>query len=277
MKFAYLDETGGADQSDVFVMTAILVDAYRLRKYTAEFDKMIDTILAQHPGLRKELKTKRMINGEGGWSKIDAEERKEFLIQICDLANECSRIFAIALSFKGFNAAVDGSHGHPFAKSYWIGAAMYLSGIIQKKLQVGKKNKGLTVLICDDNKQEMSNLSEALHQPDPWFDPLYQKSKAIRGKTAWVKLNADQRFDQIVNTAFAIRSEHSSMIQVADAVAYVYRRRIELMTENERWNGEKEYFETLAARLPTHERLARNPGGPCIDFYKASQSKYWTL
>lgn len=277
MKFAYLDETGSADQSDVFVMTAVLVDAYRLRKYTSEFDRMIDAILAQHPGLRKELKTKRMINGEGGWSKIDAEERKKFLAQICDLANECSRIFAIAFSLKGFNAAVDGSYGQPFAKSYWIAAAMYLSSIIQKKMQVGKKNKGLTVLICDDNKLEMSNLSEALHLSDPWFDPLYQKSKTIRGKTGWMKLSTGQRFDQIVNTAFAIKSEHSSMIQVADAVAYVYRRRIELMTENERWKGEKDYFESLGARLPTRERVGRSPGGPCIDFYKAAQSKYWAL
>ncbi|TCU67086.1 hypothetical protein EDE08_114107 [Bradyrhizobium sp. R2.2-H] len=114
-----------------------------------------------------------MINGEGGWSKIDAEERKKFLAQICDLANECSRIFAIAFSLRGFNAAVDGSYGHPFAKSY--------------------------------------------------------------------------------------------------------RRRIELMTENERWKGERDYFESLGARLPTHERVGRNPGGLCIDFYKAAQSKYWTL
>lgn len=277
MKFAYVDESGSADQSDVFVMVAVLVDAYRLRKYTSKFDKMIDAILAQHPGLRKELKTSRMINGEGGWNKIDAEERKKFLSQICDLANECSRIFAIALSFEGFNAAVEGSYGPPFAKSYWIGAAMYLSSIIQKKMKVGQKNKGLTVLICDDNKREMQNLSDSLHLSDSWFDPLYQKSKAIRGKTTWIKLNADQRFDQIVNTAFAIKSEHSSLIQVADAISYVYRRRIELMTENERWRGEKEYFEALGGRLPTHERLGRNPGGQCIDFYKAAQNKYWIL
>ena len=277
MKFAYLDETGSSDQSDVFVMAAVLVDAYRLRKYTAEFDEIIDGILAQHPGLRKELKTKRMINGEGGWSKVNAEERKRILTEICDLANECSRIFAVALSFRDFNTAVEGGYGQPFEKSYWIGAAMYLSSIIQKKMQTSKKNKGLTVLICDDNKQEMSNLSDALHLSVAWFDPLYQKSKVIKRKTAWIELNADARFDMIVNTAFAIKSEHSSMIQVADAVAYVYRRRIELMTEKERWQREKEYFEALAARLPAHERLGRTPGGPCIDFYKTAQHKEWVL
>jgi hypothetical protein len=46
MKFIYVDESGGSTQSDVFVMTGLLVDAYRLRKYTAEFDKMIVDFLA---------------------------------------------------------------------------------------------------------------------------------------------------------------------------------------------------------------------------------------
>ncbi|MBR0858624.1 DUF3800 domain-containing protein [Bradyrhizobium liaoningense] len=277
MKFAYLDETGSADQSDVFVMAALLVDAYRLRKYTTEFDRMINVFLEKHPGLKKELKTKRMINGEGGWSEVSADERKEFLGKICDLAKECARVFAIAISFSEFKKAIAASHGQPFEASYWIGTAMFLAGVIQKRMQSGKKNKGLTVLICDDNKREMQNLSDALHAANSWFDPLYQASKLKAGKTVWIELNDDLRFDQIVNTAFAIKSEHSSMIQVADAVAYVYRRQIELLTEDEEWDGEKKYFEQLVGRLPKNERLGRTPGGPCIDFYKAAQHKQWAL
>jgi len=50
MKFTYVDESGGRDHTDVFVMVGLLIDAYRLRKYTSQFDTMIADFLAKHPG-----------------------------------------------------------------------------------------------------------------------------------------------------------------------------------------------------------------------------------
>jgi hypothetical protein len=276
MKFAYVDETGSTDEGDVFVMAGVLVDAYRLRKHTAKFDDIISKFLEKHPGLRKEIKTKRLINGEGGWSAVPAEERKQFLRDVCDLAKECARIFALALSFENHFAAVD-SHQPPFGKSYWVGSATYISALVQRKMQVGKKNKGLTVLIFDDNKHEMQNLSDALHDADAWYDPLYQMSKSKNGNTVWIAVPSEKRFDQIVNTAFAIKSQHSSLVQVADAVAYIHRRNIELLTGPEKWAGEKDYFADLLNRLPKYEPLGRHPGGSCIDFYEAAQHNNWSL
>src|SRR5690349_3690880 len=105
MKFAYIDESGSTDEGDIFVMAGLLVDAYRLRKHTEAFDRVLTDFLSRHPdGLRRELKTKRMINGEGGWSGVDAKERKKFLGDVCDLTKEFARIFAIAVSFKKFAA-----------------------------------------------------------------------------------------------------------------------------------------------------------------------------
>jgi hypothetical protein len=52
MKFSYVDESGDESQGDVFVMVGVLIDAYRLRKYTAKFDKMIVEFLARHPVAR---------------------------------------------------------------------------------------------------------------------------------------------------------------------------------------------------------------------------------
>jgi Protein of unknown function (DUF3800) len=95
MKFVYVDETGDKGQSDVFVMTGLLIDAYSLRKYTASFDRMLTAFLAKHPKSPRELKTKIFINGDKGWNKVDAEERKKFLAEVCDLAAECARVFAV--------------------------------------------------------------------------------------------------------------------------------------------------------------------------------------
>jgi Protein of unknown function (DUF3800) len=96
MKFIYVDESGGSTQSDVFVMTGLLVDAYRLRKYTAEFDKMIVDFLAKHPGSPKELKTKNLINGSGKWSQVDPVKRKQFITDVCDIACKCARAYPVA-------------------------------------------------------------------------------------------------------------------------------------------------------------------------------------
>jgi hypothetical protein len=275
MKFAYVDESGNESQSDVFVMCGLLIDAYRLRKHTAKFDGMIRDFLARHPGAPKELKTNDLMKGTHGWSKVDHNARKQFLREMCDLASECATIFAMALSFKRFRAA-NTTHGKKFGNSYWRAAAMYMAALLQRKMQKEEKNKGLTVLICDDNKQEMSSLSDALFDNDSWFDPIYLIREKKRGKTVWV-LKGD-RFDQIVNCAFAIKSHHSSLIQVADAVSYVYRRHLQLKTEEEAWNGEKRYLAELVDKLePKREKLGQNPGGPCIEFYKAAKHEHWAL
>ncbi|ESY85802.1 hypothetical protein X739_16105 [Mesorhizobium sp. LNHC220B00] len=67
------------DQGDVFVMSGLMVDAYKLRKKTADFDAKLEAIFAQHPGARGDLKTKRFINGAGAWNPVPAQQRKGFL------------------------------------------------------------------------------------------------------------------------------------------------------------------------------------------------------
>jgi hypothetical protein len=179
----------------------------------------------------------------------------------------------VALSFEAFEKT---ANQEGFDGTYWITAAMFVAAFVQRKMQAVKKNKGLTVLIFDDNRREMPNLSDALYAADPWYDPIYQTRK--KGESAWKEISEGTRFNQIVNSAFAIKSYHSSFIQVADAVCYVYRRHLELKTDKEAWAGEKKYFAGLLSKLERQrERLGHNPGGPCIDFYEAARHKEWAL
>jgi hypothetical protein len=69
MKFVYVDETGGEDQSDVFVMTGLLIDAFNLRICTVTFDDMITEFLKTHPKVKTELKTQAIINGSKAGAK----------------------------------------------------------------------------------------------------------------------------------------------------------------------------------------------------------------
>lgn len=278
MKFIYVDESGDSTQSDVFVMVGLLVDAYRLRKYTAEFDSMIVDFLAKHPGSPKELKTKEVINGSGKWGRVDPAERKKFVMDVCDMACRCARLYPVALSIADFATQCEsGEHAQPF-KSHWLGAALFIASLVQQKMLKEDRNKGLTVFICDDNKIDMPKLSDALYDAAAWFDPIYQESKMKRGKKEWVPVPDGERFSSIINSAFAIKSEHSSLVQVADAAAYVYRRHLELKSYSEKWEGERAYFEGVAGKLDgIRERLGPNRTGPCVDFYKMVRCKHWTL
>src|SRR5262249_38659459 len=161
MKFVYVDETGNKDQSDVFVMTGLLIDAYSLRICTATFDDMIREFLKKHPKLQTELKTKAIINGSGDWNKVNAAERKAFIDKVCNVAVKNAKVYAVAFSFQAFDDTVaNAGYGQPFGNSYWLGAAMFIAALVQKKMQRIAKNKGHTVFICDDNKREMANLSD---------------------------------------------------------------------------------------------------------------------
>jgi hypothetical protein len=263
MKFAYVDETGGEDddQSDVFVMVGCLVDAYRLRRITADFDEMLTDLCKKHPGKRTELKTKRFINGRGGWSDVPPGERKDFVRSICRLAAKDSTLFASTLSFERFRGAVDSKHNHPTRGSHWHAASMFVASLIQKKMQGAKKNKGHTVLVMDDNKKGMAALSDAIYSADPWFDGLYQMTgKGPKKRDVWQPRTGEDRFNQIINTAFAIKSNHSSLVQVADALAFVYRRNLELMSAEEEYEGERALYEELTGIIePSRKKLGRCP------------------
>lgn len=278
MKFAYVDESGDREQSDVFVMAGLLIDAYRLRKHTIAFDAMIKEFLAKHPGAPTEIKTKALLNGAGGWSKVDAADRKTFVSDIGDLAIGCTKIYPIAFSFQQFDKAMKGGHGHPF-NTYGQATALFIASLVQQKMQDEDGNKGLTVLICDDNRMDMSALSDHLYTASPWFDPIYQRGVKKKGfPTRWRAVQPDERFDRIVNTGFAIKSHHSSFVQVADVVCYVYRRDLELHTEDEAWEGEREYFAGLVRKLDERrEHVGKGRAGSCIDFYGEARHAEWSL
>lgn len=279
MKFIYVDESGARDQGDVFTMCGLMIDAYKLRKKTADFDAMLEALFARHPGTRADLKTRRFINGAGAWGQIDAQERKDFLDGICRLAMaNGGKVFSISMSFNRFDAVLQAGYQHPFGTSYWIASAMFVSALVQKKMQGVSNSKGLTVVIMDDNKREMANLSDGLYRCNPWYDGLYQCRGTKRGKRVWLERKQKDRFDQIINTAFAIKSDHSSLVQVADTLSFVYRRHLELKNEQEAYAGERAYYQSLVDIIePQREKLGNSPDEQCVNFYREACHPEWAI
>ncbi|TMM54114.1 DUF3800 domain-containing protein [Sulfitobacter sabulilitoris] len=279
MKFIYIDESGSPADGDVFVMCGLMVDAYKLRKKTADFDRKLGELLARYPGSGTELKTSRFINGKGGWSQIPPHERKDFLTNICRLAvANGGKLFGIGLSFQALDEAKGDGHGHPFGDSYWLAGGMFTACLVQKKMQGIKGGKGLTVVIMDDNKAGMPQLSDGLYQADVWYDGLYQVRGKNRGKSVWFPRTGADRLDQIINTAFAIKSDHSSLVQVADAICYVYRRHLELTVGAEAYPGEQAFYEGLVGILePQRDKLGHTPDEPSAAFYRAAVHEGWAI
>lgn len=276
MKFAYVDESGDTSQSDVFVMGGLVVDHHRLRKKTEEFNILLRELFKRHPGSPKELKTKAFMRGSGGWNAVPGDERKAFLRSVCELAvDKGDKIYAIAVSLSKCGRKKE---VFPFEASHWVASGMFVACLIQKKMQSVSGKKGITAFVVDDNKAEMPKLSDAIYTPSPWFDGLYQAKATKRGKQIWVPRTHGDRLDHIVNTAFAIKSEHSSLVQVADAFCWAYRRALELVACNEEFDGEKEYYESLR-KLLDEARICIGSGMPCDarDWYKAISHDDWKL
>ena len=280
MKFIYIDESGSPADGDVFVMCGLMVDAYKLRKKTAEFDKMLENFLSKHPGTSTELKTSKLINGKGRWNRFDSTERKEFIKEVCKLAvSNGGKLFGIGISCKAFKEALAAEYNPPFGSRCWIGGGMFTCALVQKKMQGVRNSKGFTVFIMDDNKMHMPLLSDYLYQADAWYDGLYQvRGSRKQGKQTWIPRKNSNRFDQIINTPFAIKSHHSSLVQVADVLCYVYRRFLELLTNNEAWDGERAYYQSLVDILePQRARLGQSPDTSCVKFYRAAKHPKWEL
>jgi len=280
MKFCYVDESGDRAEGDVFVMSGLLVDVHRLRNKTEEFDDLLQALFQRHPGHPAELKTKSFMRGNGGWNAIPGNERRQFLNEVCDLSiDKGDKVYGLAMSFAAFDQAVANNNGPlPFGNSYWVCGGMFISSLLQKRMQGISGKKGITALVMDDNKVEMPRLSDALFAADPWYDGLYQCQEKKRGQTVWCERSDHDRFDHIINTGFSVKSQHSSLVQVSDAISWVLRRSIELETAAEAFEGEKAFYETLRDKLDEHRiTLGRTPECAARNFYEAVCHPEWRL
>jgi hypothetical protein len=68
------------------------------------------------------------------------------------------------------------------------------------------------------------------------------------------------------------------LVQVADALAYVYRRNLELRSTAESYPGEKSLYAELARIIEaSRETLGRCPDCEAVAFYRAITPEGWTI
>ena len=234
MKFVYVDESGNNNEDRFLAFFGIQIDGYRLKKAMREVKPVLEKVANAYPGDLREIKSSRMVNGKSAWRGVDPDIRKGLFLDLCGFpATIGARAYAFVLDRQPYNASNIGQAQTPWRSTPWLAGATAIALFAQRTNQGDSNNKGLTVLIFDDNKVELPKLSEYLISSSTDADEFY-------GRTA-----KSDPFDHIIDTAFAIKSEHSTLVQISDACAYALRRRAELTIggREEEWNGETGFIE----------------------------------
>lgn len=270
MKVCYVDDSGNPVQDRVFAMVGIVADAARLnktsRECTALFDDVRTLVTKEGKQSPQELKSSRILYGKDAWKHVDAEKRKKVFSDLSSWLTERKHDVIISAidTNNATTAPKDSKIADEITKHLWIAAGLNVAIQLQAKHQGEKSNKGNTFLFIDDNCQKLPELCKLLWQAPKCLDGYYPKK------------SRQEHLDQIIDTAFAVRSHHCSLVQAADLLAFIVRRHFELLNSvsTPEWNEEPEFIkECLKAIAP---RIYKNAGAmkstnrsPMASWYRA--------
>lgn len=237
MFICYADESGQtgkvADSAHpFFVMAGVLINTYSMNKTRSDLAQIVATVKKHTAVPFTELKGFDLYNGSGKWKGVDGNLRHEIYEIVLDwFAQRGHKVVLSAVNAAEFfklHAAND-SFAKELESPYTTGV-FHLALMLQKANQGIEKNKGQTLLICDQQNQFEAKASHMIAEPPAWSDYYYGHTKG-------------ERLSMIVDTAYFVRSHHASFIQIADLVAFAVRRHIEIS------EGDKERFSGEAARI----------------------------
>jgi hypothetical protein len=262
MKFCYVDESGTGDEPFA-VMVGIVVDTARMRVTKAEWEQVLADLgtFANRPV--KELHTRDFYAGNGAWRDVDGKTRARTIGAIFDwlCARKHDVVFtAVEKSLFYASLPVD-KRLEGDVKTLWRYLGLHLALSVQKNFQKQKNNKGNTVLILDNEEKEEMRFTSLLLDPPAWTDSYYSRGKK------------QDSFDQPVDAPYFADSTHVPMLQVADFVAYFFRRYCELEAcGSERYMGEREQVagwvkKALGRALPRSAIFPKTGRCACGDLY----------
>lgn len=270
MKVCYVDDSGNPAQDRVFVMVGIVADAMRLNKTSRECTRLFEDVraLTTQGGDKspQELKGSRILYGKDAWKHVDAEKRKQVFSDLSKwLCGRKHDVVISAIDTAKANAGSGTSQVPPeVSKHLWIAAGLHIALQLQLEHQQEKSNKGNTFLFIDENSQRLPELCKLIWEPPPWIDGYCPRKKN------------DERLNQIIDTAFAIRSHHCSLVQAADLLAFIVRRYLELRNDinDPAWDGEpifvKECLQAVTPRIIRNSSAMKGTNkSPSASWYRA--------
>jgi Protein of unknown function (DUF3800) len=250
MKVCYVDESGNQPTDPCLIMVGLLVDAVRLNRTREEFDDIFEMVSGHFDEELRELKGSKILFGRDRWRKIDPSIRKSVTERMCSWLSERKHHLVLSAIDKAKFEKQKNASLPEFTNDPWLSAAVHVALQLQKNNQGKSHNKGLTFLVFDENKAKADILADLLWDVPRWTDDYYTKK------------SKQERLDQLIDSAFTVKSHHAGLVQIADLYAFILRRFVEFCDFGvpEEWSGEKQlingYVDLLRSRLlPQATRL----------------------
>lgn len=216
MKFCYLDESGTGEEPYA-IMAAVIVDSQRMHVTKEDWQNLLNSLSNLTKKQIYEFHTRDFYNGNGPWRGLDGKMRSDIITEILKWIRERKH----KLSFNGIdkelykkNLKTDGILKE--FKSLWCMLGLHQILIIQKAFQNEEKNKGNTVFIFDNEVKEETRFGELIKNPPDWTDNYYNRGKK-QGK-----------LDQVIDVPYYGDSRDVNLLQIADLIAYLLRKYVEL-------------------------------------------------
>lgn len=255
MKICYVDESGLAGDEPVLVMSGVISDMHKLpktlRQWQPRLKDLLDTVG------RPELKGSEFCAGRGRISKLmDGDARALWVDET--LAWMDDRKLKVALASVDKAAAID---RYEDLGDDWLACGMHVALQLQAAYGTKKNNKGTTLLVTDEARRS-GEMAELLLDPPSWSDEYYDRGKK------------DDPLNALVHTPFIVDSGHNGMVQLADLVAFIFRRHAELGRQDEEYAGERNriagWISTLSGLLlPTAARHRKRGAGDASKMFTA--------
>jgi len=284
MYACYIDESGhcgvkfNPDQP-VEVVCGVITDITKLFKTQREHNKML-RILEKNKISVTELKAKEIYRGNKAWFGIPHEIRYSVIDQLIDWAVErsCKFIVCPINSEDFFERKRNGCPVSNVLKfPYEVGAMNVLLAI--ERLKAGtKKNKGKTLVVYDEQEGHDKNIlklmdtDEGLSFTDGYTGYVFNS----RSK------NNPPRLNEIIDIPFFSKSHISTLIQLADIVAFIVSRYLLLNVydKKESYVGEKEkitnWYTQIGNNTIPHININPTTKDDLCNFYREIRPKGWT-
>lgn len=231
MKFAYIDESGMGEEP-YLIVASVVTDGQRMRLTKASWRELFARLSDLAGREINELKSSDLYNGNRDWRHVEGSARAEAITAILEwLRDRHHQVFFGGVSKALFMQQRVTSSEAQSLLDPWCAAMTHVMLQLQRAHGGIQRNKGNTVVITDNQVMHRDHFLGLVRTPPPWTDAYYDRTRR------------QPALEQIVDVPYFADSEHVLLIQVADLVAFVLRRRTELH------EGLVEHFEGETDRL----------------------------
>lgn len=262
MKFCYLDESGTGDEPFA-IMVGVIVDGQRMHITKKDWVSLLKA-LSDYAGRQiTEFHTRDFYSGNGPWRSIDGKMRAGIISAILKWLKERKH----KISFCGIDKEKYFKDYGTVEKLQDIGSLWCMLGLhqilmIQKQHQNVGGSKGHVVFIFDEEVKEKNRIIDLVSSPPAWTDTYYGRR------------TKDESLSQVIDVPYFGDSEKVGLLQVADLIAYVIRRYVEIK-ENKvspRYHDELERIDDWMKliselSLPSQSRYMKTQRCECADLF----------